>query len=539
LIRAVVRLVAVTAILAGGIAALAVFTRAAPASAAASARPAGDGYTGTTVAMKDNDYLPQTLTVDAGAEVRWVNEGRSNHNVIPDRDATGWKSPSIKPGKTFTQKLEAPGVYPYFCSFHGAPGKGMYGTLIVKNPEGTLPTAALKREARAGTSGKPRTIRVPQDVKRIQAAVDRAPQGSLILVSPGVYREAVTVTTDRLVIRGLDRNRVILDGGYTLDNGVMVLGANGVAVENMTARRYTKNGFFWTGARGYRGSYLTATRNGDYGIYAFDAVDGLLDHDYGSGSPDAGFYVGQCFPCNTLITRSIAEYNGLGFSGTNAGGNLVIARSVWRYNRAGIVPNSGDGEKNPPQHGATIVGNLVHDNDNLRTPAIDAAILAQNNGILVAGGNENLITRNRVYSHGLSGIGVVPNPDTTVWLGNDNRIVDNVVSNSGEADLAAFGGTGNCFADNRFTTSKPSNIEAVLPCAGTAAPKTDELDISKYLSSGDSPSVDYRKAKTPKPPRLSGMKNAASAKARPAVRIVVAVNVDAVRTPRAPRTATP
>jgi hypothetical protein len=99
--------------------------------------------------------------------------------------------------------------------------------------------------------------------------VDQAPPDSLILVSPGVYKEAVTVTTDRLVIRGLDRNKVILDGGYSLDNGVKVLGANGVAVENMTARKFTKNGFFWTGVKGYRGSYLTATRTGDYGIFAF------------------------------------------------------------------------------------------------------------------------------------------------------------------------------------------------------------------------------------------------------------------------------
>ena len=169
------------------------------------------------------------------------------------------------------------------------------------------------------------------------------------LVSPGVYHEAVVITTDRIVLRGLDRNAVILDGRYQLENGVKVIDANGVAVENMTARRYERNGFFWTGAKGYRGSYLTSTRTGDYGIYAFDSVDGWFDHDYGAGSPDAGFYIGQCYPCNAMITQSISEYNGLGYSGTNAGGNLVITNSLWRFNRAGIVPNSGDGEANPPE----------------------------------------------------------------------------------------------------------------------------------------------------------------------------------------------
>ena len=490
-----------------------------------------------TVPMKDNDYVPQTLTVDLDTIVVWDNEGRSNHNVIPDKLATGWKSKTIKPGRSFAQKLEDSGAIGYFCSLHGAPGKGMYGTLIVKNADGTVPTVKLDHSERPGATGKPRTIRVPEDAKRIQTAVDKAPPGSMILISPGVYREAVTVTTNRLVIRGLNRNKVILDGGFKLDNGIKVLGADGVAVENMTARNYTENGFFWTDAIGYRGSYLTSTRTGDYAIYAFDSVKGLLEHSYGAGAPDAGFYIGQCYPCDSMITDVIAEYNGLGFSGTNAGGNLIIKDSIWRYNRAGIVPNSGSGELNPPQHDATVVGNLVYDNNNGKTPAIDAAILAQGNGILVAGGEDNLITHNQVYDHEVGGIALVLNPETTVWYANGNRVIDNVVGNSREADLAWFGGEGNCFADNEFETSKPSNIEAVLPCSGPGIEPTDALDLQKYIDAQKPASVNYRTAKTPKPPRLPGMKNPKDAKARPAVRIEIDVDVESIRTPRLPRAA--
>lgn len=533
-----------TLVLLGATSAAAVFLFAGDATAASAApraahRPAtgqyGDNYEEVTVVMRDNDYLPQTLTVDPGTVVKWTNEGRSKHNVIPDQASTGWKSPTIKPKKSFEQKLDKPGAYGYFCTFHGAPGKGMYGTLIVKNADGTIPPVKLPRSKHVA-SGKPRTIKVPQDVKKIQTAVDSAPPGSLILVSPGVYKEAVTVTTDRLVIRGLDRNKVILDGGYSLDNGVKVLGANGVAVENMTAQKFTKNGFFWTGVKGYRGSYLTATRTGDYGIYAFDATDGIFEHLYGSGSPDAAVYIGQCYPCNAVVRDAIGEYNGLGFSGTNAGGNLIIMNSVWRHNRAGIVPNSGDGEKNPPQHDAVVIGNLVYDNNNGKTPAIDAAILGQGNGILVAGGNDDLVTKNRVFDHDIAGIGIVPIPDKTVWLPNRNRVVDNVVSKSGEADLAWFGGTANCFGGNQFTSSKPSNIEAVLPCTGTAVPATDQLDLQKYLDASKPKSVDYTKAKTPKVPKQPGMKHAATAKARPATGIVIKVNLAAIKTPRAPST---
>jgi hypothetical protein len=395
-------------------------------------------------------------------------------------------------------------------------------------------TATTEADAAGGA-----TRRVPDDHATIQAAVDAAAPGDLILVAPGVYEEAVNVTTDHLTIRGEDRNETILDGGFELDNGIRVLGAQGVVIENMTARNYTVNGFFWTGVDGYRGAYLTAYRNGDYGIYAFDSTHGELTDSYASGSPDAGFYIGQCYPCDAVIRRVISEHNGLGYSGTNSGGNLVIAESVFRYNRAGIVPNSGSYELCYPERDTTVIGNTVYSNNQPDTPAIEVALLAMGNGILVAGGQGNLITKNLVVDHERAGIGLVPFPEddpsddiptgdelelpcaeardlpladaaslpgTLLWNAERNEVRANVVRESGLADIG-FGsldggsGLGNCFADNEATLYAPTALPTLAPCGGTGSGDwtAGALDLAALIASERPPAGDYETTPVPGP----------------------------------------
>jgi hypothetical protein len=428
----------------------------------------------------------------------------------------------------------------------------------------------------AEPTGDGATINVPDDQPTIQAAVDAAAPGDLILIAPGVYEEAVDVVTDDLTIRGLDRNEVVLEGGFELENGIRVL-ADGVAVENLTAQNYTTNGFFWTGVTGYRGSYLTAYRNGDYGVYAFDATQGQLEHIWASGSPDAGVYIGQCFPCDAVVDDVISEYNGLGYSGTNSGGNLLIVNSTFRYNRAGIVPNSGSYELCYPGRETTMVGNVVHDNMQPDTPAIADALLGMGNGILVAGSNRNVIERNLVFDHERVGIGLVPYPEedandgvpdpstwdtpcaevrddpptvtdpealaVVLWDPQENRVVGNAVSGSGIADLALgslqpdLAGLGNCFSDNTIETSAPLDLEALAPCEGTPT-ATDwtagALDLVSLITSERPPSVDYREAPTPEPPDQPNMPDAATAPARPATDVPFVVDLDGIGLPERP-----
>ena len=183
---------------------------------------------------------------------------------------------------------------------------------------------------------------VPAEFATIQEAVDAAAEGDLVLIAPGTYAEAVDVTTDDLTIRGLDRDGVVLDGEFELDNGIRVLGANGVAIENLTAINYTNNGLFWVSSQGYRASYINTHRTGDYGIYAFDSVGGQIEYAHTIGSRDAGIYIGQCYPCDAVVNEVVASHNGLGYSGTNSGGNLLIVNSTWHNNRAGDRAQLGE-----------------------------------------------------------------------------------------------------------------------------------------------------------------------------------------------------
>ncbi len=398
------------------------------------------------------------------------------------------------------------------------------------------------REAKGSSACCSHVIRVPHDARTVQQAVDRARPGDLVLVSPGVYKEAVTVTTDRIVLRGVDRNRTVLDGEFKRDNGVKVVSAKGVAIENLTARDYTSNGFFWTGVQGYRGSFLTAYRNGDYGIYAFDSTDGRFDHSYASGSPDSGFYIGQCFPCNAVIDHVTSENNELGYSGTNAGGNLFIVSSTWRHNRAGIVPNSLDSEANPPQREATLAGNLVADNDNGDAPKSkeDAFDTVFGSGIVIVGGVGDVVTKNRVVGQQSVGIGIAPNPgiEKNVWPSRGNRVVGNVIERSGLDDLGIIvpvSDDGNCFSGNVFRTTAPADLEQLKPCQGVGVgdPAAGALDLARFLGATHPPGKPYRR--TPRPPRQPTMAHAKTAPPRPATEVFVAtVRLDAIVVPKPP-----
>ncbi|MBF3309174.1 right-handed parallel beta-helix repeat-containing protein [Leptospira borgpetersenii] len=466
------------------------------------------------VLMIDNSFSPPMQKIPVGGVIEFVNSGNNPHNAIAvDKSWSTEKSfgsivmpRGSKTKVTFLQE----GVFPYFCSFHAtSDGKnGMVGDVVVG-------TAFYNPAAKSGKSWKNVaqfsgiTRKVPSSYPTIQNAVDAANPGDLILISEGVYLEEVTVTTPSITIRGVDRNKVVIDGQFQRGNGIMVVAADGVVIENMTVRNATLNGFYWTGVRGFRGSYLTAHNNGDYGIYAFDSVNGVIEHSYASGSPDSGIYIGQCYPCKAILYDVVSEHNALGYSGTNSGGELYLISSVWKNNIVGVAPNTLDRELLPPERETTIIGNLIYNNNNPKAPIAALEYPSFGNGILIAGGISNTVRKNVIIDHENNGIVILPNLDENFWISHNNVVRDNIVYNSGRADIALVGpmSTGNCFSGNEYRTELPAFLEKWngcdsffrLPMGGDLSMMLGALGLMVQASDGNFPSGNYKEQPIPGP----------------------------------------
>ena len=328
-----------------------------------------------------------------------------------------------------------------------------------------------------------RVLRVPADFSTLEAAIAVSTSGDMILLAPGTYPGGVAVSEEHpgITIRGENRNTVVFDGEDVRSNAIDVE-ADGVSLENMSAHNFTANGFYWDGVEGFAGRYLTVWNVGLYGIYAISSRDGIMEESYVSGAADAAFYIGECQPCDATIRNVTATLSAVGYSGTNAGGNLVVEDSRWLLNSVGILPNSFEvGLEPPPQRDAIFRRNEVVGSGTVVTPRTTPLGGYHGVGIGIAGGRENLVQDNEVRGSTRYGIAVFTAIDrTSSWIPGRNQIVGNRVSDSGIADLALASGTGlqNCFLDNEVATSAPSGLEGGCAQPGTTDPRV-EADLVK------------------------------------------------------------
>jgi plastocyanin len=113
------------------------------------------------VTARNNYFDPRTLTVDAGATVRWTNLGSAPHTVtLPGVFDSG----TMNPAAVFSYTFNSPGIYNYYCVYHRY--QGMTGQIVVR--PGTVPPAGSTNVA----LGKPATASSSQPGFGPELAVD-------------------------------------------------------------------------------------------------------------------------------------------------------------------------------------------------------------------------------------------------------------------------------------------------------------------------------------------------------------------------------
>jgi plastocyanin len=79
-----------------------------------------------TIEIRDYEYFPARLTVDAGTEVTWVNYDTVPHNAVADEGA--FETDRLDKDGSGSVTLAEPGTHAYKCTFHPA----MTGTITVR-----------------------------------------------------------------------------------------------------------------------------------------------------------------------------------------------------------------------------------------------------------------------------------------------------------------------------------------------------------------------------------------------------------------------
>ena len=433
----------------------------------------------------------------------------------------------------------------------------------------------------------------------IQAAVDAARPGDWILVGPGDYKTTssrapagradtptgVLITTPRVYLRGMNRNTVIVDGtksgpacsraqvdqnlgprgkgGARGLNGIMVWKAAGVWVQNLTACNFLSgkgdagNEIWWNGGdgsgkiggHGYYGSYLSATSTfyrpndtpAQYGIFSSDWTGGTWSDTYASNFSDSGYYIGACQQlCDQAINRAHGEFNALGYSGTNSGGQIVIKNSEFNDNQDGFDTDSENGDAPSPQNGAcphnaispiththscwVLMNNYIHDNNNRSVPEVgQAGATPLGVGLSLSGARNDTVMHNRIVRNNAWGVLIQVQQGeggppciggklnfslfgiTLACLFDNwgNAIHNNAFANNGSyghatnGDIAAFnflnGNPTNCYSGNTNPaglTTSPDDLEQTHSvCTGAGAPANVNAPLVEEILCGNEGSL--------------------------------------------------
>ena len=89
------------------------------------------GKRSVTVEAGDNNFTPAYVEVSTGTTVKFEYTGRNHHNEIAVDNGFKSITRTFNTGDSVTVTFDKPGEYPYYCSLHGTPTRGMTGGIRV------------------------------------------------------------------------------------------------------------------------------------------------------------------------------------------------------------------------------------------------------------------------------------------------------------------------------------------------------------------------------------------------------------------------
>jgi hypothetical protein len=327
-----------------------------------------------------------------------------------------------------------------------------------------------------------------------------------------------------LQIEGLGKRPtdVVIEADRHKLDGLRIDRASGVYLTNFTVEQAAFNAIDLVEVDGFRISNVVARYSQNYGILSFTAVHGLYDRVTAHGNGDSGIYPGSTMKgCNvdpnaygtcektgcgqpTIEIRNSRSYgNTLGYSGT-AGNSTYVHDNEFFDNASGLATDSfASGHPGMPQECFRWQRNRIHSNNYnvfsaerqdycIKTPFAQRrreVVCPEfqtpvGTGVVIGGGNRNLLEANWIYDNWRQGVILLSVPaavrgeqdpahqqDTS----NGNRFASNVMGQAPDGSAAPNGldfkwdssGAGNCWEGNRMH-SAGGNDPAVLPgCPGS------------------------------------------------------------------------
>ncbi len=78
--------------------------------------PVANSQAEVSVEIRDFEYFPRDLTVDAGAKVTWINRDSAPHTATQRRG--DWDTGVLNEGESKTLTFDKVGAYEYICAIH-------------------------------------------------------------------------------------------------------------------------------------------------------------------------------------------------------------------------------------------------------------------------------------------------------------------------------------------------------------------------------------------------------------------------------------